>query len=310
MDKKIYVSLLCLSLICGILAETYEPSWEESDLQELIDIDENKGMYEGSGNNVMNDDDEMGDYSGFDPYGTNDMEDDGDEEEMGSAEMESAMTDCWRVKMQVSRMENKPYVPKCTDDGLFEVVQCHSNYEECFCVDTYGRKIIGTSKYNPSSETRRTMCDKQYLEIEVEKPDIRKGVKAAPPSEEVDIEPIEYPDQDLEFTKNTIDNMNGGSVDIETLEGDNNNEETNDVGKMMEATGQEYQSNGLVMSQPGILAAIIGGTVVGLLCAVLLVMFIVYRMRKKDEGSYALDEPKRSPSHHQYQRASNREFYA
>ncbi len=119
------------------------------------------------------------------------------------------------------------------------------------------------------------------------------------------------------------------------------------------------------------IAAIIGGTVVGLLCAVLLVMFIVYRMRKKvslrfcfifadlpfrfpymgvtvskiqnwtipkgeahcwwnyshfgflcvlygdtrweifqDEGSYALDEPKRSPSHHQYQRASNREFYA
>merc|ERR1711981_52710 len=47
-------------------------------------------------------------------------------------------------------------------------------------------------------------------------------------------------------------------------------------------------------AQPGILAAVIGGAVVGLLCAILLVMFIVYRMRKKDEGSYALDEPKRS----------------
>lgn len=35
--------------------------------------------------------------------------------------------------------------------------------------------------------------------------------------------------------------------------------------------------------------AVIGGTVVGLLCAILLVMFIVYRMRKKDEGSYALE---------------------
>merc|ERR1719350_857015 len=43
-------------------------------------------------------------------------------------------------------------------------------------------------------------------------------------------------------------------------------------------------------AQPGILAAVIGGAVVGLLCAILLVMFIVYRMRKKDEGSYALDE--------------------
>ena len=48
-----------------------------------------------------------------------------------------------------------------------------------------------------------------------------------------------------------------------------------------------------IIEQPGILAGIIGGAVVGLLCAVLLVMFIVYRMRKKDEGSYALDEPKR-----------------
>ena len=40
-------------------------------------------------------------------------------------------------------------------------------------------------------------------------------------------------------------------------------------------------------------SAVIGGAVVGLLCAILCVMFVVYRMRKKDEGSYALDEPKR-----------------
>ena len=38
-----------------------------------------------------------------------------------------------------------------------------------------------------------------------------------------------------------------------------------------------------------IIAAVVGGTVVGLLMAILLVMFIVYRMRKRDEGSYALE---------------------
>lgn len=64
-----------------------------------------------------------------------------------------------------------------------------------------------------------------------------------------------------------------------------------------------------IFGHPGILAGIVGGAVVGLLCAVLLVMFIVYRMRKKDEGSYALDEPKRSPSH-SYTRAPTKEFYA
>jgi len=34
-------------------------------------------------------------------------------------------------------------------------------------------------------------------------------------------------------------------------------------------------------AQPGTLAAVIGGAVVGLLCAILCVMFVVYRMRKK-----------------------------
>ncbi|GAB6019482.1 hypothetical protein CHUAL_001060 [Chamberlinius hualienensis] len=65
-------------------------------------------------------------------------------------------------------------------------------------------------------------------------------------------------------------------------------------------------------SQPGILAAIIGGAVVGLLCAILLVMFIVYRMRKKDEGSYVLDEPRRSPRNASYHPANkdSKEFFA
>ncbi|KAJ8926898.1 hypothetical protein NQ314_020750 [Rhamnusium bicolor] len=63
-------------------------------------------------------------------------------------------------------------------------------------------------------------------------------------------------------------------------------------------------------AQPGILAAVIGGAVVGLLCAILVVMFIVYRMRKKDEGSYALGEPKQSPNSNSYSRGTNKEFFA
>jgi len=62
---------------------------------------------------------------------------------------------------------------------------------------------------------------------------------------------------------------------------------------------------GSFFSQPGILAAIICGAIVGLLCAILLVMFIVYRMRKKDEGSYVLEDSKRSSSY-----GKTKEFYA
>lgn len=63
-------------------------------------------------------------------------------------------------------------------------------------------------------------------------------------------------------------------------------------------------------AQPGILAAVIGGAVVGLLCAILVVMFIVYRMRKKDEGSYALEEMKRCPATNPYMKPNHREFFA
>jgi len=42
-----------------------------------------------------------------------------------------------------------------------------------------------------------------------------------------------------------------------------------------------------------IVSAMIGGAVLVLLCLVLVVMFVVYRMRKKDEGSYALCEEKK-----------------
>jgi len=71
-----------------------------------------------------------------------------------------------------------------------------------------------------------------------------------------------------------------------------------------------HQSTTSFFAKSGTMAAVIGGAVVGLLCACLCVMFVVYRMRKKDEGSYALDEPKRSPTANSYSKPPNREFYA
>uniref|UniRef100_A0A915DQ59 Syndecan n=1 Tax=Ditylenchus dipsaci TaxID=166011 RepID=A0A915DQ59_9BILA len=48
-----------------------------------------------------------------------------------------------------------------------------------------------------------------------------------------------------------------------------------------------------------------------ILMTILLVMFIIYRMRKKDEGSYSLDEPHAPPNYsYAYQKASTKEFYA
>uniref|UniRef100_H2YFI2 Syndecan n=1 Tax=Ciona savignyi TaxID=51511 RepID=H2YFI2_CIOSA len=55
------------------------------------------------------------------------------------------------------------------------------------------------------------------------------------------------------------------------------------------------------------MAALIVGGCVGLLFAVCVIMLLAYRMRKKDEGSYALDEKKPSTA---YQYTQGQEYYA
>ncbi|XP_035451465.1 syndecan isoform X1 [Spodoptera frugiperda] len=100
------------------------------------------------------------------------------------------------------------------------------------------------------------------------------------------------------------------SVDQEPS-GSNVNQESRAPDKVVIMNAKPEDRATSFFAQPGILAAVIGGAVVGLLCAILVVMFIVYRMRKKDEGSYALDEPKRSPAAASYGKGhNNREFYA
>ncbi|XP_044314143.1 syndecan isoform X6 [Drosophila rhopaloa] len=134
------------------------------------------------------------------------------------------------------------------------------------------------------------------------------------------------PDQHSHSSHNT--RISNGGAGINTGAGGSNVHEldpnTNVNSQPSDTKGIDHRPNGnevVIMSeddrtssffsQPGILAAVIGGAVVGLLCAILVVMFIVYRMRKKDEGSYALDEPKRSPANNSYAKnANNREFYA
>ncbi|XP_072129110.1 syndecan-2 [Mobula birostris] len=57
-----------------------------------------------------------------------------------------------------------------------------------------------------------------------------------------------------------------------------------------------------------VLAAVIAGGVIGFLFAIFLILLLVYRMRKKDEGSYDLGE--RKPPTAAYQKAPTKEFYA
>ncbi|KAJ8412144.1 hypothetical protein AAFF_G00144110 [Aldrovandia affinis] len=70
----------------------------------------------------------------------------------------------------------------------------------------------------------------------------------------------------------------------------------NEVGPRLAAEPEDMHANVLMahageegmFSKPEILAALIAGGAVGLLFAILLILLLVYRMKKKDEGSYDL----------------------
>uniref|UniRef100_A0A6J0SYU1 Syndecan n=1 Tax=Pogona vitticeps TaxID=103695 RepID=A0A6J0SYU1_9SAUR len=64
-----------------------------------------------------------------------------------------------------------------------------------------------------------------------------------------------------------------------------------------------------IMDRKEVLGGVIAGGLVGLLFAGFLVGFMLYRMKKKDEGSYSLDEPKQSNGGYQKPHKQE-EFYA
>ncbi|KAK1120014.1 hypothetical protein K0M31_012744 [Melipona bicolor] len=119
--------------------------------------------------------------------------------------------------------------------------------------------------------------------------------------EQTIVEPVNRPDNEVDVIE---------PLDVE----DDHSDNTDDIHEVYIMNPKHEDRASSFFAQPGVLAAVIGGAVVGLLCAILVVMFIVYRMRKKDEGSYALDEPRRSPAAQAFLKPGaphhNREFYA
>ncbi|KAF7633346.1 hypothetical protein Mgra_00007228 [Meloidogyne graminicola] len=63
--------------------------------------------------------------------------------------------------------------------------------------------------------------------------------------------------------------------------------------------------------KPGVFALIVGGAVVFILLMILIITYIFYRIRKKDEGSYICEDHVQTHRYsNYYQKASTKEFYA
>ncbi|XP_033640261.1 syndecan-3-like [Asterias rubens] len=65
----------------------------------------------------------------------------------------------------------------------------------------------------------------------------------------------------------------------------------------------------MVLGSPVLLAALVGAVVLTLITIVLITMFLIYRVKKKDEGSYSLDEPHKVKDPTAYWK-DTKEFYA
>ncbi|XP_069925843.1 syndecan-1 isoform X2 [Oryctolagus cuniculus] len=73
--------------------------------------------------------------------------------------------------------------------------------------------------------------------------------------------------------------------------------------------GATGASQGL-LDRKEVLGGVIAGGLVGLIFAVCLVGFMLYRMKKKDEGSYSLEEPKQANGGAYQRPTKQEEFYA
>ncbi|KAK3757064.1 hypothetical protein RRG08_012093 [Elysia crispata] len=223
--------------------------------------------------------------------------------------------------------------PRCTAEGLYMRIQCSGSI--CSCVDPYsGQKISGTETHLPDKPKCGDGMDDRHLERTTRplRPDLKipYGRPSYPDSSDEDVDFVEDDNGTIDVDQNgeldstseddgddsddyLPDNKFAGLDTDERDDPDSSDEDNVGKGGNQDSSyGQKdrVEKASEILTQPGILAGMIGGAVVLLLCLVLLIMFVVYRMRKKDEGSYPLDEPRRGPPNYSYVRAPDKEYYA
>lgn len=102
-----------------------------------------------------------------------------------------------------------------------------------------------------------------------------------------------------------IFDTSGENTVVAPVQPDHRNQPPVDPG----TTGATGASQG-ILDRKEVLGGVIAGGLVGLILAVCLVGFMLYRMKKKDEGSYSLEEPKQANGGAYQKPTKQEEFYA
>lgn len=239
-------------------------------------------------------------------YGSGDDGASGDDDEGSAVVVDPMGTPC--KQQQLAANMGSPNIgafrPECTLDGEFKPMQCHTSAGRCWCVDKDGQEIQGSMQVAP----KKPVCGRNP-------PPVINVPTRVPPG-------AQPPDQDHRSTAPTdgdiiIDDFSTPrpfesprTTRRKSIESHTTTSFVVDHSPSNDGVDvQKASPFAFMFKDPLILAGIIGGAVLALLCIVLLIMFTIYRMRKKDEGSYALDEPKKSYGF-AYKRAKDQEFFA
>lgn len=318
---KIYF-VLCYLPYLFVLGKVYRKSQlKASDFVDTIDIDSIEDALEmhSSGDDI---------FSG----GTKD-DDDHDDDEIFSGEGATAVSlpvvsACQTQRREANARNSKgAFIPRCTPDGQYKPVQCHARTGDCWCVDKSGRELLGSrrmaekldcSSFSDSRTPAVTISvgkttDRRptFAEVFAQKSTAEANSSTASPSataaesrsdEEFILIQTKQDGMEPSNRLDPIPNEPGIEVGPPDMERNGLNSRV-----MSEPRGYKMPRSS-VFNEPGILAGIIGGAVVGLLCAVLLVMFIIYHMRRKEvEPVFMIDRPSRSPSKNGYTKAFDKD---
>lgn len=254
----------------GDLAVTGSGTGAEGDTEEGDDMEEGSGIDEGSGE--------------------------------GTLPTQLMLTLCQEQRQRLvavgdgSRRLVGAFIPRCAEDGSYELLQCHASTGHCWCVDpAEGREVDGSRQQAPNKPDCTAIATQPHQSTTSFV--TRWRPSTARPTQTTVTPSTSFGRVPTSDIYNKIDQMpNEPDIKFEDPSDTDSNYVERPV-SVVEPRSRKMSLRASVIGQPGILAAIIGGAVVVLLCLVLLVMFIVYRMHRKsqDPAIYYIDKSARTP---------------
>jgi len=292
-------SLLVLFVLCFVLGfvssakKDAQPGATPKGTNKDFGFGKDVRLLDGSGAGINTDDeDDFGDNSGDLGFGS------GVEEKRTEKVVDSkpVLTDCLKQLMDAqSGRTSVHFYPRCTSNGEYSPIQCSRNDSECWCVTRTGQQVLGTVRRAPHS------------------PDCNRDLPVGPSSTPRYDPPFYFQTSEPSYIVNRDKTRQSHPTSHPMSRGEYGISKQPDLttdDEFFERRGDDpkkFRLSQTFVGQPGVLAGIIGGTLICLLCTVLLLMFVCYRVRRRDSSA---DEKSNKVPIIGYTNGHDRDLYA